>query len=227
MNIDIVFAQFGDKRSILEPSLSSFKKYFPDARVVLYTDEMREEPSGCDIIKQFISPFDKQHQRYGHRSNDLFKGIGMLESNADFVLALDSDMLAISDKVTKILFLVKKFGLCLPLNPRYMVLVDNTIGADSDGEFDETAGCGLITNMSPIAFSTSNFNARLVIKKYMEEITYKPVRGPIAMWRAIWATGYFPCILPPQWCVCWEHCGIGNEIVLHVGHDQVKNYYHV
>jgi hypothetical protein len=55
----------------------------------------------------------------------------------------------------------------------------------------------------------------------------RPIRGPTAMWRAIWRSNKNPYMLPPQWCVCQENCGVGNEIMLHVGHEKVKQYYGV
>jgi len=47
------------------------------------------------------------------------------------------------------------------------------------------------------------------------------------MWRAVYQTEVAPYILPPQWCVCAENVGIGNEIILHIGHDKVREFYGV
>ena len=52
-----------------------------------------------------------------------------------------------------------------------------------------------------------------------------PMRGPLAWWQAMWDTGLTPLILPPQWCVCEKHIGIGGEIMLHHGHAAVKRHY--
>jgi hypothetical protein len=53
----------------------------------------------------------------------------------------------------------------------------------------------------------------------------RPVRGPIAWARAMFATGITPLILPPQWCVCERHIGIGGEIMIHEGHEAAKRHY--
>ena len=53
-----------------------------------------------------------------------------------------------------------------------------------------------------------------------------PCRGPVMMAKTIYeATKFNPYVLPLNWCVCQENIGIGNEIILHVGHQQVKKYY--
>jgi hypothetical protein len=52
-----------------------------------------------------------------------------------------------------------------------------------------------------------------------------PTRGPLAWWQAMWDFDYAPLILPPQWCVCERHIGVGDEIILHEGHESVKRHY--
>ena len=71
------------------------------------------------------------------------------------------------------------------------------------------------------------------MEEYVNEMQIHPVRGPLAMWRASWKSGVNPYMLPLQWCVCPPHHGeanlllneTGNEIMIHVGHDIVKNFY--
>jgi hypothetical protein len=52
-----------------------------------------------------------------------------------------------------------------------------------------------------------------------------PVRGPVNMWRAVYQAGFFPCLLPSQWCVCAEDVGIEEPVILHIGHEKVRDYY--
>jgi hypothetical protein len=84
---------------------------------------------------------------------------------------------------------------------------------------------GYAVNMTPIVFDTKNERARRVLTAYCESMLQNPVRGPLAMWRAIYQTGVAPCLLPPQWCVCAENVGIGNEVILHIGHSKVREFY--
>lgn len=223
--ITLVFAQFGKRADNLNPSLDSFKKHFPDSKCVLYSDvDVKIEGVETKVVNP---PYDKNHKRYGHRCNDLYKAVGLLEASTEYAIALDSDMLIVSDQVKTLLPLTKGFDLCLPVNPRFMVKVDSGCGEDSDKKLDETEGSGLITNMSPISFYTSSSKFQVLLAFYKSEMLNNVVRGPIAMWRAIWRKQLFPCILPPQWCVCAEHCGVGNEIILHYGHHQVRRHYKV
>ena len=54
-----------------------------------------------------------------------------------------------------------------------------------------------------------------------------PSRASLVMWKAAWETGIYPYILPKQWCVCDGNEGIGEEVILHVGHERVKKYYNL
>ena len=223
MNISFIFAQFGTKQTV-EPSYSSILKYFKDANFVVYTDDSNASfPKGVNV--KLVNPIFEINHRYGNRCNDLFKAIGLLDSEDEYAIALDNDMRIVSNEVKTILPITKRFGLCLPCNPRHLVRVDNSIGADSDNVFDETNGNTYAVNMSPISLYTSDVDSRDILSNYVEEIKTTPIRGPTAMWRAIWKSKSNPYLLPPQWCVCQEHCGIGGEIMLHVGHEKVRKYY--
>lgn len=225
MDLTLVFAQFGPRANVLDPSMSTFRKFFPDCKVVLYTD-VPMSVAGVEVIV-VSPPYDRNHARYGNRCNDYYKVHGLLEADTAYAIAMDADMHVVSDRAVAILPLTKKFGFCLPANPRHMVYVDNTIGADSDGTFDESRGCGYISNMSPISYFCGDERGRRVFSTYLEMMKERPIRGPVAMWNAIWKEGTAPCLLPIQWCVCAENCGVGNEIMLHVGHDQVRRFYKV
>ena len=43
--------------------------------------------------------------------------------------------------------------------------------------------------------------------------------------KAVWKTGIYPYILPQQRCVCDGNEGIGEEVILHVGHKNIAEYY--
>ena len=52
-----------------------------------------------------------------------------------------------------------------------------------------------------------------------------PKRAPLQMTRAAWNTGIFPYSAPQQWGVGSGYIGCGNEIILHLGHENVQDYY--
>ncbi|WP_320675015.1 hypothetical protein [Prochlorococcus sp. MIT 1341] len=238
MSIELILSEFGPSRlnaggadlsalSRLNPTLDSFKKIFPDAKVTLYTDQVIKLDPSIKVVK--VNPhFKKSGPRYGWRANDYYCIYGLLNSNEEYAISMDADMLIVSPKFSAIAELAKVFGLALPLNPRLMLLVDGTIGADSTYRIqdDITLGTSLAYNMSPIAFSTRHSKARLVLEEYLLRITNNPGRGPVHMAESILGVGYQPCVLPPQWCVCTpkdlnsKH--IWNEaICLHIGHSDV------
>jgi len=223
--IELVLAQFGEKAGVLEPSLSSFKKYFPNAPVTLYTDVNLEGTPNIDKIRVVSPPFRRDDTRYGWHSSNLYKVVGLLESRAEVAIAFDCDMVVFSKDIYTLVPLTRRFGVCLPANPRNLVRIDTEVGAGSDRILDETRGCGLALNTTPISFFIEHRLGREFLRVFCDEIINRPVRAPLAMWRASWKTGFAPYILPFQWCVCKEHIGIGNEIILHVGHEKVRRHY--
>ena len=226
MRIDLILAHFDEFVFEVEPALSSFRKYFPETRVVLYTDDKTHSyPKGVDEVREVVPPYERDHPRYGWRASDLYRGVGLLESDADLAIYIDSDMLCCSERIRTIVPLTMKFGLCLVANPRLLVLHDTLVGNDSDRELDETEGCGFAYNSGFISFNPKSGPAREYLEAYTRLMYEFPVRGPLQCWRAAMETGISPHLLPFQWGVCAEHLAVGDEIILHVGHRTVQEYY--
>lgn len=223
--VTIILAQFGERAKDVEPAFSSYKVAFPGAKFVLYTDA---DNVSVDSLRTKIvsSPFEKGPSRYGHRSNDYFKIKGLLEADTDVAIAIDSDTLIVSSAVQALPALAERFGLCVPANPRSLVGIDAIVGQEGDKSFSEVYSWCYAVNMTPIAYCRDNGTAKALLTRYLESQTNGPrLRGPLAMWREIWHSGFMPCILPIQWCVCKNVCGCGNEIILHVGQPEVRQYY--
>ena len=240
MKINLVMAEFGSKRQNaggmalndadrLNPSLGSFLKVFSpehEVHTTVYTDQDFPDTSGIEFIKK--KPiFDKTHPRFEWRCNDYYKVYGLLEARADIAISLDADMFVASREALTLLEITKKFGVCLPANGRHLVKIDGNIGCDGNATavYDASGGNGFANNMSPISFDPLNTRCRSLLEEYCLQMESKPVRGPLAMWRAQWKTGINPYILPLQWCVCNPDQGIGNEIILHVGHQEIVDFY--
>lgn len=226
MRIELILCHFGGFRFTVEPALSSFRRWFPEARVTLYTDDKEAGyPADIDDIREVRPPYPRDHKRYGWRASDLYRGVGLLESSADFAVYSDSDMVFCSDKIRVFPFLAERFGCCLPASPRLLVKKDALIGADSDRILDASGGYGFGLNSAPAFFHTASSSARAFLQAFVRTMEETPVRGPFAFYRAAAETGFCPYTLPFQWCVCEDHIGIGDEIVLHVGHKRVQEYY--
>ena len=236
-SIELVMSEFGHARlnagggqlshfDRLNPTLDSFRKIFPKAQVTLFTDQDLWI-DGVRVVK-VSPPFNRDEHRYGWRAHDYYQGVGMLESTADIVIAMDSDMLIVSEGFRVIVELADIFGLAVPINPRLLLKIDGGIGTDStyDAATDRTLGLGMTYNLTPVAFSTRHKSARHLLERYCEQLRQDPGRGAVHLVNASYEIGYQPCILSPQWCVCspreldskhlWR-----EAIALHVGHRDV------
>ena len=237
-SIELVMSEFGHVRQNagggslsqadrLNPTLNSFRKIFPTATVTLYTDQDLTVRGSVRTIK-VSPPFNRDEARYGWRAHDYYQAVGMLESSADIVIAMDSDMLIVSDNFCALVELAEIFGLAVPINPRLLQKIDGGIGMDStyDAALDKTMGLGLTYNLTQIAFSTHNKSARTLLECYIEKLRKRPGRGAVHLVDASYDIGYQPCVLPPQWCVCssrdFDSKHIWREaIALHIGHKDV------
>jgi len=211
VKIQVVFAEFGSPAFV--PDIANVKAVFPEAKIDIFTE------------KDCRGPFSKGIDHWGNKMNDYWKVKKLIESDADIAISLDADMKIVNNSARAIIPLVKKFGLCVPANPRKLVKIDTLIGSHSDKQLDETLGMGYAMNMTPIAVDKSNGRAVQVLNTFCRMMNDNPVRGPLSMWRACYEVGFFPCLLPPQWCVCAEDVGMGNEIMLHIGHQKVWEHY--
>lgn len=236
MSINLIMAEFGRIRSNcgganlskyhrLDPTLKTMLKFFPDLHLTVYTNyDIKINYKNTEI--KHVEPIKKDHKRSFWRSSNYWKHFGLLKSKYEISIAMDADFYILSNYVTTIIPLTLKFGLCVPMNPRYLVRVDTLIGADSDKLLDKTFGTGFATNGGMLSFHKDNRLAREFLESYCKRRKIEG-RGTVSFWRTCWKFGskFNPYILPIQWCVCKKHVGVGNEIILHLGHQEVRNYY--
>jgi len=86
--LHLIMCEFGEERKNaggaelpeqrLEPTLSSTLKYFPDLRLTIYTDCLKEFDTGSIPTEvKTVSPiFDKEHPRYGWRCANYYRAVG-------------------------------------------------------------------------------------------------------------------------------------------------------
>jgi len=245
MSLEIIFAEFGSRsnsnqptfneRHRLDPTYSSIKKYFPEAKITLYTD--RDEIGKIypdvevHIVEKNKSIFSKSHPKWGAFCCDYYEIYGLLNSNADIAISIDSDIMFVSDEVRTLLPITEQFGVCVPTNERQLVKVDGIHTRGNNGDYyleeDGSRGNLLTYDLWWTSFHTKNKRAR----KYLEEVAnqmsekHPHVRAPLQMSRAAWNTKIYPYSMPIQWGVGSGHVGCGNEIILHVGHMNVQDHY--
>jgi hypothetical protein len=230
--IEIIFAEFGN----VNVDVEHFRRYFPTATFKLITNrdancinpiEMGARPNGWDeiMVVKNHDPFPSGSTRWGNRMNDYWKAKGMLDSTADVAIAFDADMRIVSGQVRTIDALALIFGVVLPANSRMLARVDATIGMDGGFIDDKSNGNGYALNCGIMAMSMHHPLAVNAVRRFCHNMIKQPARAPMVWWKTFVECGHSPCLLPQNWCVCAPDVGIGNEIVLHIGHEKVKKHY--
>ena len=135
MSLDIIFAEFGSRDKAnqkwsnpigrLDPTYQSVKSFFPEANIICYSDD-ESIGDGYDVEVRHIdsesTPFDKDYRegsgklKWGYHCCDYYQIKGLLESTADVAIAMDSDLMFVSDEVKTLVPIIKKFGICCPQN---------------------------------------------------------------------------------------------------------------
>jgi hypothetical protein len=244
MNIEFIFSEFGIRSNAnqpenftdvyrLDPTYSSVKKFFPNAQITLYTDIPELAKNYPDVEVRLIdiesSPFTKSNHRWGWHCCDYYEANGLIESNADIAISVDSDLMFVSDEIKTLLPITEKFGLCVPVNERQMVKVDGIHTRGNDGDYhigeDTTNGNLLTYDLWWASFYTQNKRGRIWLEEFCRLMETNPRRAPLQMSRATWNTGIYPYSMPKQFGVGTGHIGCGNEVILHVGHLDVQDHY--
>ena len=243
MTLEFIFSEFGSRDQAnqrwknplprLDPTYSSVKQYFPEAKLILYTDrpEIKKDYKDIEIkvIDVKASHFDKNNPRWGWHCCDYYQAFGLLNSTADIAISVDSDLMFTSNQVKSILPIIHKFGICVPTNERQLVKVDAIYTRGNDGDYhigeDKSQGNLLTYDLWWAGFNTKDSRARKYLEEFCRLMEINPKRAPLQMTRAAWNTGIYPYSMPQQWGVGSGYIGCKNEIILHVGHENVQDYY--
>jgi len=244
MKVEFIFSEFGLRTTAnqpggftdefrLDPTYSSVKQFFPDAKLTLYTDREELATNYSDVEVRLVdidnSPFTKSNHRWGWHCCDYYEAKGLLNSDADIAISVDSDLMFVSDEVKTLLPITDKFGLCVPTNERQMVKVDGIHTRGNDGDYyideDESRGNCLTYDLWWASFCTRKKRGRVWLEEFCRLMETNPKRAPLQMSRTTWNTGIYPYSMPQQWGVGSGYIGCGNEIILHVGHTNVQDHY--
>ena len=247
-SLEIIFSEFRSRDNCnqpdswsnnfrLDPTYSSVKTYFPESKITFITDDPKSVEGYDDIEVQVISedgliqdenskPYDP---RWGCNNSDYYQIQGLLNSKADIAISMDSDLMFVSDEVRVILPMIERFGICCPTNERQMVKVDGIYTRGNGGDYhigeDESMGNLLTYDLWWNGFHTKNDRARKLLEEFARLMKENPKRSPLQYTRAAWNTKIYPYSMPVQFGVGNGHRGCGNEIILHVGHLHVQDYY--
>lgn len=238
-SIEFIFSEFNEdrvnaggadlsKHSRLDPSLTSLRKYFPNAKYTVYSDfDLNIEGV---ILKKLNPPVlqDKKHlKRHFYHLADYYKFKGMVESDADIAIAIDSDMFVWNEEIFRLVYLTDKFGFCVPTSSGRSMNFEVESSLDTASITDESNGYGTTCNITPMSLAKHSERGKQYFEACCEEMEKEPYRASIIMWKAAWKTGIYPYCLPKEFCVVRGLQGIGHEVLLHVGHREVSDYYNV
>ena len=235
LSIEFCFSEFGKNRvnaggnefhgNRLDPSLSTLKKYFPNAQYTVYSDFELEIP-GVNLKQIITSPIkDEEHPRHFYRTADYFKFKSLLDSEADFKCIIDTDMFVASEEIYRLVVLTELFGACAPYNTRNLLKRDMEISLDTKEITDMSNGFGHSYNQSPMTLWKNHAAGTKFYQACCNLMIKEPSRASRVMWNAAKETGFSPYLLPAEFCVCKGDEGIGNEVLLHVGHPSVAEFY--
>lgn len=233
----IITTAFGDRRKNITRLIKNIRS-FVDYPIIIYTSEDSMVGFGFDaripdyrkdnnVEIKLVERLWPNHPRSGQRNGDYYQMQGCLESKYNSILYLDDDMHIINKDFAQGFDLAEKFSICLPLNPRSFVGVDAAIGADVpvdkrnvDLPLATAYNCGTM-----FIDKKYNYEAREFLGYCSHVLNTRPIRGPMAVWETVDELDIVPYLLPPQWCVCQENIGCQSPIILHCGHEKVREYY--
>lgn len=246
MDREFVIAAFGKRAEQVGRLVKNIRFYSPlpiniittaDSKTPYLYDEYE------NINRIYVEPI-WSGPRAEIRNSNFHKINFALEKRYKSFCLLDDDMLIVNQDYISGFGIAERFGAALPANPRVFNKY-NMMGADvRPQDWEQCRGAQLMlpaVNFSPFFVqahvgSTGNFLYEL---KYQLETV--PCRGTVAITKAMWITHYSPVILPEQWCVCASNAAYikshteqlrGGQlsietIMLHLGHDKVKEVYNV
>lgn len=206
--------------------MSTIRRFFPEAKFTVYSD-FDLDVEGVTLKKTESPVPEKDHPRYLYRTADYFKFKSLLESEADFRCVVDTDMFAVSENIYSLIYLTKIFGFCAPYNPRNLLKRDMETSLDAREIEDDSNGFGHSYNQSPMTLWKDSGNGKKFFEECCQMMKEEPSRASLVMWKAAKKTGFSPYLLPAEFCVCGDDAGIGNEVLLHVGHSKVAKFYNV
>ena len=239
LSIEFIFSEFNENRVNaggadlsqhlrLDPSLSTLKQYFPQAKYTVYSDfDLKIDGVDLKKVENPVLQDKKDLKRHFYHLADYYKFRGMLDSEADIAISLDSDMFVLNENIYSLIYLTEKFGFCVPNSSAQSMNFEIETSLDTIPVTDESRGFGSTSNITPMTLSKKSEAGRLFYENCCDIFEKEPSRASIVMWKAAWKTGVYPYFLPKEFCVCRGNEGLGNEVILHIGHPSVAEFYNV
>ena len=246
----IIIAAFGDRAACVERLVQNIRRFVDYPIIIVTTRDSNVGQTYCfgGVTRKYVDRrWAKNTHREGVRNSNYSKigaALNLFDWNGGYesALLIDDDMFIVHEKFVDGFAIAEKFGAALPLNPRTFQLY-NLMGADvSLEDCADAEGSPMFApahNFSPMFVSLRDERACSWLSKTRDILQDRTCRGTLAIWRAMWATGFTPVNLPMQWCVCGAEAQYIRDytkrlkgrditippIMLHLGHEETERVY--
>ena len=181
LSIEFIFSEFNEERVNaggadlshqlrLDPSLSTLKKYFPNAKYTVYSDfDLNIKGVNLKKVENPVLQDKKGLKRHFYHLADYYKFKGMLESEADISISIDSDMFVLNENVYSLIYLTEKFGFCVPNSSAQSMNFEVETSLDTSPVTDESKGFGTTCNITPMTLSKKSQSGKMFYEKCCEK----------------------------------------------------------
>lgn len=222
MTSSVVYVLVGDRDlELLTHSIRSVRRFL-NVPITVYSD-IDLKLSGIKVIRYKRRSYEKREEI---RNSSLIRLEALLSSPSDTTLYLDNDVIIVSEYFQEGFVIANRFGLALPQNPRIFLGTEMQIGqdvSDHDKKMLRNVPKHTMTFNSGVIFYSRR--SKQLVQTWRDEQLTNPSRGQMSMWRAFWALGESPHALPINWLVCDSHVGIANPLALHIGHQNIYDWW--
>ena len=239
IDIGAIYVLHGDRDiRFLMQSVRELRKFCPDIPVIVYyhledrglLDVLRSVLPENNIEFKEYAPleFEDTKDRAPHRNSDIQRTKALINSSFENTVYIDNDVYVVHRGFLEGFRISDKFGCAMAMNPRWYASTmegdsgDLDIGADVS-EYDRAQVAKMPKYMTAVNIGLIFYNksSHDFMEAFLSEQEKHPSRGQAAIIRAMWATGKYPFILPPNWLACSKHETIEKPIALHVGHENI------
>jgi len=230
MTPEVIYAIYGDEPiPYLRASMRALRRHVFPVRCVLYTNK-QVELKGFDAVE--IYNIDCNMLNVPKSSiTDMIRFQALLKSTSDLTCYLDNDIYVVSKYFIKGFELAKRFGMCMAMNPRLVIMSPHGNGdVDLGWKYSNKADDVMIqrdmriigdtpmmwtsVNNGVIFFNTKHKQARRFVELVLEELAKGFSRGQTATVRAILRSDWHPYVLTPHWCA---DNPMQSMLAMHVG----------
>ena len=219
----------------LRKSIQLLRSFSPKIPVIVYLENQEQiNFISKDLSNITFKPFErfKYPIREENRNSSAWRLEALLQSPFENTVYIDNDVYVIHEGFLEGFKISEYYGISMVQNPRMFIstyeqdMGDIDIGADvylHDKAFIKDMPKYMTSLNMGVMFY--NKKSEPFIKEVLAQQLEHPSRGQASLARAIWKTKTQPYTLPVNWLVCKKHENIERPLALHVGHDNIHDWW--